>query len=508
MATGVIVVFLSVIEYVNFVKIKQEIAYLQTTDTIRTKCLQLRRHEKNYFLYGSSGAAGDSRLVYKYLNDLTAQRLPQSNERLSSLMGLLKQYEALFGDIEASVNNLKKQIRLARMDDRLTSFIDSTFMDVPLKACEFLEKTAALSPDDPLITGLKTLDANINTLRSIGEAAVTAANDMDKAARATVDSAVRTSQMAILVLLPLFFIAGLGTLFIIGNKLANRLKRLVKIVENAGKGFFPENSQPMPAYEADELCILFQKFYEMERQISKREKELEIKNEELLQSRKLAAIGTLASGVAHELNNPLNNIYLCAQVLLRETADTSSALVKKITEDVLGQTKRAKRIIADLLEFARGRALTPVIVDVHSLVNKAFKQIANVADIKQVEFKVEGDNANLFVDSEELERVFINLFLNAIEAMDGRGKLSVRAEQVDGLLKISVCDTGPGIDAADIEKIFEPFFTTKDKGTGLGLAIVYNIISKHNGNLKVERQQGILTTFIITLPPSGHTIET
>ncbi|WP_420263797.1 sensor histidine kinase [Candidatus Magnetominusculus dajiuhuensis] len=514
MATGVIVIFLSAIEYANFIKIKNEIAYLETTDTIRGKCLQLRRHEKNFFLYGSSEADDESRLVYHYLNDLNEILFQQlainKKESLSTLHELVRQYEVVFTKIESSVNILKRQISLTNMDKGLISLIESTFTDIPLKAGEFLEKTAVLSPKDSLVMGLKTLDADIYTLRKIGENIVNSANELDRAARGKVDGAVRTSQLAILVLLPLFFVVGLGMLFIISNNLANRLNRLVKIVENAGKGFFMSGSRPESEmlHDRDELGILFQKFYEMENQITQREKELQIKSEELLQSRKLAAIGTLASGVAHELNNPLNNIYLSAQVLLREIGDSASPFLRKITEDVLGQTKRVKFIIGDLLEFARGRKIVAVNVDVYSLIDNAYKQIAFVVDVKQIEFELEGDNAVIFVDSEQIERVFINLFLNAVEAMENRGVLSVSVENVDGMVKIRISDTGGGIPMEDVEKIFEPFFTTKDKGTGLGLAIVYNIVKKHDGDLKVESEPGRSTTFVITLPTGGQKSET
>ncbi|MBF0458270.1 MAG: GHKL domain-containing protein [Nitrospirae bacterium] len=514
MVTGVIVVFLSAIEYGNFIKIKHEIAYLEATDTIRGKCLQLRRHEKNFFLYGPSEADDETRLVYKYLNDLNELLLTHpvlnKNERPILLHELLRQYEAVFTKIESSVNIIKKQITLANMDKGLISLIESTFTDIPLKAGEFLEKNALVSPDDTLIKELKTLDADIHSLRNIGETIVNMANELDKSARGKVDGAVRTSQLAIIVLLPLFFVVGLGMLFIISNNLANGLNRLVKIVEDAGKGVFLSGSHPKLAlrYERDELGILYQKFYEMENQITQRGKELETKNEELLQTRKLAAIGTLASGVAHELNNPLNNIYLSAQVLLREIGDSASPFLRKITEDVLGQTKRVKFIIGDLLEFARGRKIVPVQVDVYSLIHNAYKQIAFVTDVKQIEFTVEGDNAVISVDSEQVERVFINLFLNAVEAMKNCGVLSVRLETANGSVKIIISDTGGGIPVADIEKIFEPFFTTKDKGTGLGLAIVYNIIKKHDGDLKVECEQGKSTTFIITLPASRQKSET
>jgi signal transduction histidine kinase len=106
----------------------------------------------------------------------------------------------------------------------------------------------------------------------------------------------------------------------------------------------------------------------------------------------------------------------------------------------------------------------------------------------------------LYVDTEQLEQVFINIFSNAMDAMSGQGELSVAAEEEDSMIAIRISDTGSGMTRETLDKIFEPFFTTKDKGTGLGLAIVFNIIQKHHGEIRVESEEGKGTTFIITLP--------
>jgi signal transduction histidine kinase len=238
----------------------------------------------------------------------------------------------------------------------------------------------------------------------------------------------------------------------------------------------------------------------MEDELAAREAEIERKNRELLQSKKLAAIGTLAAGVAHELNNPLNNIYLSTQVLAREAGDSCPPAMKDVMGDILGQTVRVKKIVGDLLEFARGREPQLRDVDMNDLVRGI--QVRMRGSMERIAFSLEPATrgAVLQADPDQLEQVFINLFLNASDAMDGRGEIKVSIRASDDAVVAVVTDTGKGMPKDALDKIFEPFFTTKDKGTGLGLAIVFNIIKKHHGEITVASEEGKGTMFTITLP--------
>jgi len=233
-----------------------------------------------------------------------------------------------------------------------------------------------------------------------------------------------------------------------------------------------------------------------------REAELGRKNQELMQARKLAAIGTLASGVAHELNNPLNNIYLSAQVLAREAGEHCTSGAKEAVSDIVGQTERVKRIVGDLLEFARGREPQFTPVELQGLISGAYRHLGSTRNIENIRFSLDVDPRQIVIAADEgqLEQVFNNLLANAVDAMEGRGSLSVRARRNEGSAVVEVSDTGKGIPPESVDKIFEPFFTTKDKGTGLGLAIVYNIVKKHGGDITVESEEGKGTVFTITLP--------
>jgi signal transduction histidine kinase len=249
--------------------------------------------------------------------------------------------------------------------------------------------------------------------------------------------------------------------------------------------------------------VLIDKFNDMEDQLALREAELEHKNLELMQTKKLAAIGTLAAGVAHELNNPLNNIYLSTQVLAREVKDTCPPEMKEVFSDILSQTIRVKKIVGDLLEFARGKEPHFQEIEMNGLIRGLFKRLPNETGSVACTLASDQPEVLVWADQGQMEQVFINLFTNAVEAMTGRGELHVNISSAGDQVTVQVADSGAGMPRESLEKIFEPFFTTKDKGTGLGLAIVYSLIKKHQGDVAVVSEEGKGTTFTITLPKKG-----
>ncbi|MBF0538154.1 MAG: GHKL domain-containing protein [Nitrospirae bacterium] len=503
--TGVLIVILAAYEYVSFIDIRKEIQYLEMTDTVRSKCLQLRRHEKNFFIYGASEM--DTREFNRHLNDLRIILANgvrgTSRGKIVELRGVLDRYSGLFKGIETESRTLAENIKKLPMPNgsNIIPILELSFMEHPQSVGMFLRETFALLPDNNIIAEMERLDASIRELRRYGEKMVTLSNELDKMARANVNKTIETSQLAILVFVPLFLIAGISMSFLISANMANRLNMLATIMESTGKGIFDRRYiLPDNWNTKDEIGMVFDKFNEMATQLKKREVDIENKNRELLQTKKLAAIGTLTSGVAHELNNPLNNIYLSAQVLLREAGEGATPYMLKTIRDMMSQTKRVKGIIGDLLYFARGRELVATHSDINRIIRYAFKTVAASVDVQRVEFSLICGDAEAYanVDPEQIERVFINLFTNAVESMKSEGTLTVEVQRQQDVYEIMVSDTGPGIDKENMDKIFEPFFSTKEKGTGLGLSIVYNIIQKHGGDIRVDRTRQ--ATFIITLP--------
>ena len=519
-----IIGILVVLEYVSFLEIRKEIKRLEFTDTIRSKTLQLRRHEKNFFLYGPQKSADEAKSVHDYLKQIDGiigENLKYTKEddsgELLRLRALISAYGRRFTLIESEaqglVVELEKEKATSKDLARLYPLVELTFLERPKDGADYLEGSSLLS-SSKIADGLRVLDGEINALRKDGEDLIALSKDLDKSARDSADRAIRVSQAATIVIFPIFIFVGIGTLFIIISDITSRLKLLTDVVEKTGKGAFPHVTSPRPSSK-DEVGMLIEKFNGMEVELAERDIEIKAKNEELLQSRKLAAIGTLASGVAHEINNPLNNIYISAQVLQRESAGACTPEVKEIVGDIVGETARVKKIVGDLLEFARGREPSLRRTDLVEFIKEVYGRMvgghgALGGPAKDVRFEVSPGEGGIsaYIDPAQMERVFVNLFTNALYAMSGPGTISARVSRsggpAGGSVKIEVSDTGQGISPDDLDKVFDPFFTTKEKGTGLGLAISFNIIKKHHGDVEVKSEKDKGTTFIITLPEGGH----
>jgi two-component system, NtrC family, sensor kinase len=514
-----IIALLIVFEYINFVQMRNEIIFLELTDTLRTNSLQIRRHEKNFFLYGPQKSAEESAEVHRYLKEilgtLTVNKRTYAGGEFLRLQSLTAEYGDHFDRIEASLDSLDKEMRRKRGTadskyEKSLPLIEMTFMERPLESSEYLTKNAGLPPDDRLVSGLKAVDGDIKGLRKTGEDVIGSIKELDRAARDRIEHTIKLSQLALLIVFPLFLLIGLGSIFLILSSVTLRLAMLTNVVEHTGKGVYPRVPQfTADTTHKDEVDVLVEKFNNMEKELAQRERELAKKTEELMQTKKLAAIGTLASGVAHELNNPLNNIYLSAQVLEELVSDDSPPKIKEVIGDIVGQTERVKGIIGDLLDFARGQEPKLAPTDIVPLIREAYGLANNASAYggKGIKFLLEAPPACVIpVDPGQMERVFINIFANAIDAMSGAGELAVTMQDAADTVRITVSDTGPGISQQHMDKIFEPFFTTKEKGTGLGLAIVFNIVKKHGGEIKAGNKNGG-AVLEITLPKKTREIK-
>lgn len=231
--------------------------------------------------------------------------------------------------------------------------------------------------------------------------------------------------------------------------------------------------------------------------------QLQATQDQLVHSEKLASLGQLAAGVAHELNNPLATVLLFSDILLRECAPDDPR--RSDLEMIVNETRRCKGIVAALLDFARQNQVMAQATDLNALIRQVLEieerrlgdtPITIVADLDPQLPIIEADPA-------QLQEVIANLVSNAIEAMPSGGRLTVRTRPgPEGMVTMSVTDTGVGITPEDQARLFVPFFTTKPvgKGTGLGLAIVYGIVKMHRGQITVQSQPGKGTTFTVILP--------
>jgi len=226
--------------------------------------------------------------------------------------------------------------------------------------------------------------------------------------------------------------------------------------------------------------------------------------EKLLHMEKLASLGTFTAGVAHELNNPLNNIYSSLQIILEEWDSGDRAFMKSLLHDVENQVERGQNIIKALFDFSKTDEFDVHPVKFHDLAAEAIKAIgskipANVSLDIQVPVDIQAS-----LSYEHMQQVLINLILNAVQAMENGGQLRISAchESSENSFCFSVADTGKGMAEDEMKKIFDPFYTTKEpsKGTGLGLSIVHGIIQQHGGRIDVSSQPGAGTVFTVYLP--------
>jgi PAS domain S-box-containing protein len=228
----------------------------------------------------------------------------------------------------------------------------------------------------------------------------------------------------------------------------------------------------------------------------------------MMQQEKLASVGRLSAGVAHEINNPLTTI-LTTAMLIQEDLDPQDPNYHEL-ETISKETLRCRKIVTSLLDFARQSTPARKPCDINKIVKESATLTQKQAAFKDVSLNYELDKnvPSLDLDKGQIQQSLINLIINAVEATDAGGSIfiSTAFQKYQGRVDISISDTGQGIEEHDLSRVFDPFFTTKDDGNGLGLAITHGIIEQHNGKIDVFSKLGRGTIFTIKLPvDSGET---
>ena len=229
--------------------------------------------------------------------------------------------------------------------------------------------------------------------------------------------------------------------------------------------------------------------------------------QDLVQSERLAAVGKLAAGVAHELNNPLTGILTFAEDLMLE-ADPADPM-RQDYEVIVNETMRCRHIVRDLLDFSRQKSSERQRTDLNSVIRRSLSIIERQASFHNIEFRLElGEGLpGVMVDPRQIQQAILNLVINACEAMDAAGEITIRSSLQDEgrQVAVAVSDKGCGIPEELMDDLFQPFFSTKgDQGNGLGLATVLGVMERHNGRVDVESQVGKGSTFTLILPAAGE----
>jgi two-component system NtrC family sensor kinase len=308
-------------------------------------------------------------------------------------------------------------------------------------------------------------------------------------------------------------------LFFVTSRIINPLNKMVLATQKIARG---DLSHKVEVRSRDEIGLLASSFNHMmkdlktaedkliewgttlEKKVKDRTKDLREMQAHLIQTEKLASLGKMAAGIAHEINNPLGGILIYSHLLLEDVEKGSP--YRENLNKIVREATRCKNIVKELLEFARPKELEMKLTDLNSTVEKSLNIMMHQALFQNIKIvrKYSENIPRIVIDGAQLQQVFMNIILNAVDAMEGKGVLTL-ATSVDedrGFLNVEISDNGAGISEEDQKKIFDPFFSTKEvgSGTGLGLSICYGIVKKHDGTIEVRSRIDRGTTFIVKLP--------
>ncbi len=411
-----------------------------------------------------------------------------------------RRYEKNFIFYKDTVSIREGLAYLSRIDNDFKIIRDDIISIVGNKECEaFSRDLANYKKTLDLIINTKDIDTDTRqqeTLRTEGKALVDFAQKLIRLKRNMIEQNIKRA-----LAIPMVCMVTLFILSLIIFRFVNRgMLKPLSMVERATEKVARESFTPIIYDEEkqDEITRLIASFNKMAA-------ELESRQEQLVQSRKLASIGTFTSGIAHELNNPLNNISITAEDLMSNYRDMPEKEMDELIGDILVQTDRASKVVKNLLEFSRTEKPNFKDLDLREVIERTVRFIRNQLVVSGIRMEKEiADNLpSVRGKQQDLQQAFLNIFSNAIHAMPDGGTISIRADRtLDGFARINLSDTGTGIKPEDMKHIFDPFYTTKEpgQGTGLGLSLVYSIIRAHGGYIEVKSESGRGTTFSVYLP--------
>ncbi|MFO7708859.1 MAG: ATP-binding protein [Desulfobacterales bacterium] len=415
---------------------------------------QARRWEKNYFLYGTNlqEALDSSHQAQETLREYLPSLDVFSNPRQKGeIAGHLEKYHELLQD-------LSRLAGTGGLSDRLKAELETT-------------------------------------LRHYGALVVQDAADVAARENRMVVEWLDLLQKVPTYYLVFHFVLMLWMTRFLSNRFMKPLNYLVKQTKRIATGDF-SSVKPIRKYRDE--------FTTVEVAINRMLRELESRQTSLIDSHKLRAVGILTAGVAHELNNPLNNIMLTAHAILEEYKELSPEEAVAMVKDIVTETDRSRAIVHNLLDFTRETESIMEPLSLETLLDETIRLARNQVKVKRarIESSFEPGLPKIRGDRQQLKQAFLNLILNALDAVgeDGRIRVNLKTSSRNHL-SVQVEDNGGGIPAEALPHIFDPFFTTKPvgKGTGLGLSVVHGIVTKHGGKISVESAPGC-TVFALTLP--------
>jgi signal transduction histidine kinase len=535
---------LGLFAYRELKTITKRLAFVELADDMANAILEVRRHEKNYLLFKEKESLD---LLNGYLEKLDAdisnrkeeigrQIGRQSYDSLSLGLGsyrkLIEQAVENFdsqGSLIERIREKGRKIESALGGEDLRKFLVVRSFEKNLMLYKDRESYEALTGafgalkagDDPVIMEYGDLleevygryraeEDLVQNIRLEGREIQSLTKELSRNERARIAAILDRSMTLLAIAFALVIITGVVVNIKFSRNIAKPIATLEAITRKMAMGEFSERADITGKDEIASLGASFNKMSERLRDtmasLEQTIKVLEEKQAKLVEAEKLAAVGLLAAGVAHEINNPLTSVLTFSNLMLEKLppGDPNRERLMMMARE----TARARVIIRNLQSFGRETALRPSVIDINCPLREIIDTLVAQGAFNGIELDVDLREGlpEVNADSSQLGQVMMNILLNAIHSITPPGRIGVSTREADGYLEVIVSDTGCGIPEEHLGKVFDPFFTTKDtgKGTGLGLAVSYGIIKKHGGDIEVRSRVGKGSVFTVRLPAHGE----
>ncbi len=533
--------------YINDVENRQELVLI--ADDLKENIFEVRRNEKNFLSYKSKESLGNLRNTVSSLDNsinIAAQtfRMIEKKE-LSSVKSFINNYLTTIDELYSSYmdevsiteqvmaesRQLEQLISTEKDVKELTASFILNLRQLETKYMIFRDRESFLSLDKeaavlkvsrcekcrPYVDAVNRLFRSYDSIhlmesriRVIGSELEKIFAEIARSERLKISSFIKMSKRLLIGVLILLCTLGPFFVYRTANYIVAPINKISEITKSIAEGNIDLRATVKDNDETSTLASSFNKMLDhmslTHKSLEKSTELLTEKQAQLVDSEKRASLGLLVSGVAHELNNPLNNISVTAEIMAEDRQDLSREELKGLN-NILMQCERAKNIVDNLLDFARARKSTVMEkLDIVNVLKESFNLVSNQMRINNINLDQNIPGMAVFINANrsKLEQIFVSILTNAIQAMSGSGMLSVGLvpETDDNSVFIQISDTGSGIPEEDIKNIFEPFFTTKPagKGTGLGLSVCKSLVMEHNGEINVESRLGQGTSFTIKFP--------
>jgi len=536
-------VILGFFAYKDLRTISTKLVLVETADDITNTILEVRRYEKNFLLFKDSENLAE---LQKYLgvlkNSIAAIQteivLEIGSDNYTMMKAAIAEYERLVTTIAENYTTQEEQEALVRKRGQQTELAVTGAELQSLLVLRRYEKNVMLYRNKEVYDVFKrTYDASplsshsevkhyqatvarlydlyeeekqsLDKMRLKAREIQAFTQNLSKKERADIATTIKMSINLQVLALALIVVVGIVINIKLATSIATPIRTLEKISRKIAEGDFSEHIE---VKGKDELSSLETAFNQMEDRLKNALWSLEHtieklreKQAQLVEAEKLALVGKLAAGIAHEINNPLTSVLTFSNLMLEQCppSDPRHEKLKLMARE----TNRARTIVRQLLNFGRETVIKPEKININQPITEIADSLAAQDAFKGIELqmKLGAGLPEVDADPAQIGQVVMNILLNAIHSITPPGRIEVVTRKAENSVEIVFQDTGAGIPEENIHKIFDPFFTTKDasKGTGLGLAVSYGIIKKHGGEIEITSTVGKGSIFIVRLPIYG-----